>query len=325
MNRSIILLIFGLCFTSLLFHTSCNKTNEVGTKTYSFPDSLSAFNIYINEQALTHSDDYIEYSVATPLFSDYSEKQRLIRVPSNKKLKAVSDGLLIFPDSTILVKTFYYFKDKRNPSSEINIIETRILVLVDGFWNAATYKWLPNQKDAVLLNSGFDMAVNWINQSGSPQVISYRIPSKLECGYCHKNGDEIIPIGLKVRSLNYNITRDVTQINQLRYFINSNILEETNINQYSSLPVWNESSYTVEERARAYLDMNCAHCHKESGFANNSSLRMGYENSLDQSGIRRQKNAIEVLIKRGAMPLIGTTVIDKDGLKLVSEYLNSIQ
>jgi len=35
--------------------------------------------------------------------------------------------------------------------------------------------------------------------------------------------------------------------------------------------VWNEEA-ALEGRARAYLDINCAHCHKSSGSASNSGL-----------------------------------------------------
>jgi hypothetical protein len=44
----------------------------------------------------------------------------------------------------------------------------------------------------------------------------------------------------------------------------------------------NPRDATLEERSRAYLDANCAHCHNPSGAADTSALNLNIEADLDR-------------------------------------------
>ena len=61
---------------------------------------------------LTPAEGFIKYELATPLFTDYAEKERLIKIPAGSSLGIAGDGLPTFPNGTILVKTFFYWNDK---------------------------------------------------------------------------------------------------------------------------------------------------------------------------------------------------------------------
>jgi mono/diheme cytochrome c family protein len=141
---------------------------------------------------------------------------------------------------------------------------------------------------------------------------------------CHQSDKNIIPIGPKIRNLNMDIIRNGSTINQLQHLQNIGIMAQMNPASFGKLPNWKSGSYALEERARAYLDVNCGHCHNNRGFASNSSLRLTYETSLGNSHIRREKNVIDILMSRGTMPLIGTTIIDKEGLQLIQKYLQTL-
>lgn len=71
--------------------------------------TLSDYPIYIGTTVdLFPQKDFIKYELANFLFfSDYAEKERLIKLPPGSKLKATNDGLPDFPDGTMLVKTFF--------------------------------------------------------------------------------------------------------------------------------------------------------------------------------------------------------------------------
>ena len=58
------------------------------------------------------------FELSTSLFTDYAEKQRLIKLPANTKLIGISDGLPEFPDETVLAKTFYYYVDKSDSTKK---------------------------------------------------------------------------------------------------------------------------------------------------------------------------------------------------------------
>ena len=50
----------------------------------------------------------LPYKIASPLFSDYSEKLRFIQVPVNKTITHNEENELFFPVGTFLIKTFYF-------------------------------------------------------------------------------------------------------------------------------------------------------------------------------------------------------------------------
>ncbi|HEY0667357.1 MAG TPA: hypothetical protein VGD22_04220, partial [Sphingobacteriaceae bacterium] len=75
---------------------------------------LSDYKIFQGSPAnLIPANDYKLYELSSQLFTDYAEKQRLIKVPGTAQITATGDGLPHFPDGTIMVKTFYYYLDKR--------------------------------------------------------------------------------------------------------------------------------------------------------------------------------------------------------------------
>ncbi|MCF0075803.1 hypothetical protein LZD49_35380 [Dyadobacter sp. CY261] len=128
--------------------------------TASLPTKLSDFRLYEGRPAdLRPGKDYTEYELATTLFTDHAHKQRLIKLPARTKLFPSGDGLPDFPDSTILVKTFYYYVDNRDTAKGRHLLETRILVKDKSKWNVGTYVWNEAQTEAVLQTRGTDEKV----------------------------------------------------------------------------------------------------------------------------------------------------------------------
>ena len=80
------------------------------------------------------------------------------------------------------------------------------------------------------------------------------------------------------------------------------------------------------KRARAYLDVNCSHCHSPDAWGR--SAREGfdfrYEVALGESGIAEDSAEIAEALADGEMPFVGTTVPDDEGIALVLEYLDSL-
>jgi uncharacterized repeat protein (TIGR03806 family) len=294
--------------------------------TYIFPPVLSTWNIFEGDPIqLVPKAGLVKFQPATALFSDYAEKQRLVRVPGAQRLAVTSDDLLTFPDSSLLVKTFYYFKDLRNPALGKQLVETRLLFKIRGRWNAATYVWNAAATEANLATTSSVVPIGWVDERGASQQVRYVIPSLKDCGSCHKTGREIVPIAPKVRNLNHDIAYGNGTINQLTYMQAAGILGPVSPPAHGSLPAWDDPSFTREERARAYLDINCAHCHKTGGLAGDiSSFRPGYEIPFDQTRIRQQKDAIRVLMERKLMPKTGTTVVHQEAMELVRQYLQSL-
>jgi len=274
---------------------------------------------------LKPAGDFKLYELSTGLFTDYAEKQRLIKVPPGSKLTAINDELPDFPDGTILVKTFYYFNDKRDLSKGKRLIETRLLIKAHSKWNAGTYQWNNDQTEALLITNGMNIPVNWVDKNGTAKAINYHMPGNKECATCHHSDNSIMPIGLKIRNLNTEVTRSNKEINQLLYLEKEGIFDPIDPSSFARLPNWQNKSLPIEERARAYMDINCAHCHSEKGYCSISKLWLGYEIPLHTTQVTEKAKRIDKLMTKKNMPMLGTTIIDEEGLSLIKEYVKNLK
>lgn len=306
--------------------TSCKKDGLLDSiNNIEMSPKLTDYNIFQGNQSdLVPTSEFKLYQISTQLFSDYSEKQRLIKVPTGYALTATNDGLPNFPDGTMLVKTFYYFNDKRDSTKGKKIIETRLLIKSNSRWNAGTYIWNNEQTEAYLLTSGLNKTVNWINENGIGKVISYHIPNNRECATCHNSSSTVIPLGPKIRNLNIDVVRNNTTVNQLNYFQSIGILNSMLPSSFSYLPDSHNASLPISDRARAYLDVNCAHCHSNKGVASDKGLHLDFELLLNETKITNKKNQIKTMMALGYMPRLGTTTVDEEGLSLIKAYIESL-
>lgn len=270
-----------------------------------------------------------EYELATPLYTDYSYKLRSIALPQDATMSYDGEGLLIFPDNTIITKTFYYLNDERNPSAGRKIIETRLLIKKDGFWEMGNYIWNETQDEAFLSTDGPIVPVSWIDQNGANRSVDYQVPIMTNCIQCHNVNSNSLPIGPKARNLNFVANGQ----NSLQNFIDKGILVGApNLSEIEKLPVWSDLSFSVSDRARAYMDVNCAHCHQPGGFHDaTGGVRpdFRFETLFADTNINDYKADIVNRINTDpafgpSMPLVGVTVIHAEGVSLIEDYIDSL-
>lgn len=315
-----------IAVSAMVHNQSCEKDDllDVSNNIEMLP-KLTDYNIFQgNPSALIPTAEFELYEIATQLFSDYAEKQRLISIPAGDALTVTSDGLPDFPDGTILVKTFYYFRDKRDRAKGINLIETRLLIRSNSKWNVGTYVWNKEQTEALLLTAGMNRTVNWINDDGTGSIISYHVPGNRECATCHNSSAAVIPIGPKVRSLNMDVVRGGETVNQLTYFQSLGILNPVTPSSFTQLPDSHDPALPVAERARAYLDVNCAHCHSHSGIASGTALYFDFSLPLGATRIASKKERIKKMMSAGDMPRLGTSTIDQESLGVIKTFLDNL-
>lgn len=330
---------------------------------HEFQQTLSDYKLFEGQMAdLSPSAEVEVFNLTTELFTDYASKQRLIKLPKNEIIAVNSDGSFNYPNNTLIAKTFYYPRTTNNrtqsnnstqarPKSaailgpgflsffgtqELNIetlpdkhiLETRILLKIDGTWNVAVYEWNREQTEAYLITEGTKRNVKWIDKNNEVRTTRYRIPSLAECTTCHQSSKKVLPIGPKLSNMDHDIKVNDKFINQLDYLEASGVISSFNRDNIQYFPDWNNTEYPLELRARAYLDVNCAHCHNPTGIADHTSLYFLFGTSLSGTGITTKKNQIQRRIQsrwRGEkMPMIGTTVIHDEGVKLIKEYLDSL-
>jgi len=75
---------------------------------------------------------------------------------------------------------------------------------------------------------------------------------------------------------------------------------------------------------RAYLDVNCAHCHSDPGSCAISKVRFAWEIPFAYTRMADKKNRIVTLLTKGRMPRIGTTIVDTAALSMIKKYLESL-
>jgi hypothetical protein len=133
-----------------------------------------------------------------------------------------------------------------------------------------------------------------------------------------------MPIGLKLRNLNFDILNNNQPVNQLRSFQDIGILNEFDPHQVTATAKAFNTSHSLADQARAYLDINCAHCHNPGGNAKRTNLFLTYDLPIDQTGIVKKKEKIIRKFQKGKMPRLGTTIIHTEALQLLKDYLNNL-
>ena len=243
------------------------------------------------------------YDLNTPLFTDYAHKLRTIWMPQGSAAKYDVQDTFDFPVGTVISKTFYYPRPDKSGTADgkagdvartydsardfagegldltrVRLIETRILVHRPDGWAAIPYVWNEAQTDAALARTGAVLPLTLVAGDKSREDFNYVVPDESQCASCHAQdwvSRKIHPIGLKARHLNRDYHYADGEQNQLEHL--------TKIGYLSGAPVaaqaprnanWMDEHAALDARARAYLDINCGHCHNARGAANTTALTL---------------------------------------------------
>lgn len=313
------------------------------------PATLSAYRLFRDAAKQQPAADVLPYDVNTPLFSDYSVKYRFVRLPSGTRAKYHETDAFEFPVGTVLVKTFAFQNDLRDPAKGQRLIETRLLIRRPEGWIGLPYIWNDEATEANLETIGATRTVNWTHNDGHVRSLDYIIPSKNQCMSCHENQRVLLPIGLKARHLNRDYDYADGRENQLVHWQRQGLLEKIpSPNKAPRLAVWNDPrTGTLDRRARAYLEMNCAHCHNPNGPARTSGLDLlAAQDDATKWGLRKppiaagrgtggrafdivpgQPDASILLFRMQStdpgvmMPELPRRLVDAEGVALIREWI----
>lgn len=303
-------------------------TSIISQETINFEDKLSHYNIFKgNPSKLIPNDKFEVLELNSKLFTDYSYKQRLVNIPDGKIIDKKSNGELIFPNGTILTKTFFYPYDERDWSKGKKIIETRLEIKEKNTWNIATYIWNDEQTDAFLNSDGKNVSVSWINSEGNNQKINYEVPNSNQCVLCHQSNLKVTPIGPTLKNLNLLVNRNGLNINQLSHLQSNGFLTDFSIENIGSITNYEDPNNTLNERFKSYLFINCAHCHNPEGWEESSRkpYDFRYETPLINMGIIGKENKLHRVVNNGRMPYLGTTIKHNEGIEIINEYLKYLK
>lgn len=270
---------------------------------YALPERLSEWHLVeAIDGKLALNDRVVPYDLNTALFSDYAHKLRTVWMPEGQSA-VYGDEDFDYPAGTILSKTFYYpraageavlrtddhagdysgdFAGSGLDLNRVKLIETRLLVKRAGGWQALPYVWNDAQTEAVLEIAGdakrLQMKSEGDGEGSVPQSFTYVVPDTNQCAGCHADNHSnkaIRPIGPRARHLNKAFAYPGGSENQLAHWQQIGYLKGApDLAQVPHNVNYQDSSVSVEARARAYLDINCGHCHNPSGAADTSGLML---------------------------------------------------
>jgi uncharacterized repeat protein (TIGR03806 family) len=270
-------------------------------------------------------------------------------MPSGTEAEYVSDHqVLNFPDGAVMIKNFYY--NNVQPENTKKIIETRLIYKKNDTWHFAEYVWNDEQTEATLVMGGQNKTIGWIDEDNQLRTVNYRIPSEQECFTCHKSFNQASPIGPKPQNLNKIITYSDGAFNQLEKWNSAGYLGSINTETINTVVDWTDETQSLRDRVRAYVDMNCAHCHRQGSHCDYRPIRLAWNETTNDSNLGICVNPDEFvnpqltkIISRGnplrsmmyyrinttteqyRMPLLGRTLIHEEAVALLEEYIDSLE
>ena len=270
------------------------------------PEHLSDWHVLVRDgRRLALNTHVVPYDLNTPLFSDYAHKLRTLYLPAGSAAHYDAKESFEFPVGAIITKTFYYPRGGKTAESvartydqsrdfagegldlaNVRLIETRVLVRRAHGWEALPYVWNAEQTDAELARTGDEVALQLTAGDGAREDFTYVVPNENQCAGCHVTDlktKAIAPIGLKARHLNRDYAYAEGSENQLAHLEKLGYL--SGVPAPADVPRnanWRDTREPLEARARAYLDVNCGHCHNPKGPADTTALTFDVGTPVDR-------------------------------------------
>jgi len=317
------------------------------------PALLSQTGAFKDTAHLAPTDGLIPYDINVPFWSDGAAKLRWMALPNQDAKPAGKIGFRpagewSFPKGTVFVKDFQLACDETRPEVKRRL-ETRLLVCdADGGVYGVTYKWRPDNSDADLLATNLSEVIE-IKTAAGTRTQTWYYPSRQDCLACHTARAGLV-LGVKTRQMNRDFDYPSGRAdNQLRAWNQIGLfdppLEESALPNYASLARGDNAGRSLENRARSYLDANCAHCHRPGGTVAYFDAR--YDTPLKEQNLIAGQVLLDegidgaraiapndiwrslIYMRAGApdaikMPLLAHNLVDAAGMRLLRQWIESM-
>jgi uncharacterized repeat protein (TIGR03806 family) len=312
-----------------------------------FPLLLSETGAFADTRNGVPSQALIPYDLIVPFWSDGAEKMRWISVPDGQKIKFAPTGEWVFPIGTVFVKTFALPIDETNPTRKRRL-ETRLLVCDStGGVYGAVYKWRVDNSDADLLSTNLTEPI-LIHSNAGTRTQNWYYPSRQDCLVCHTANAHYV-LGVKTRQLNRDFGYPSASDNELRAWSHIGLfdtnLADAALKNFPTLAATADTTRSLEDRARSYLDANCAQCHRPSGTVayfdtrfdtplaeqNLIDGRVLIDERIDSSRVIAPRDIWRSILFMRAntteafkMPPLARNLIDERGMGLLRQWIESM-
>ncbi len=306
-----------------------------------FPKLLSETGLYASTKDVRPERGLIPYSVNAEGWNDGAVAERFMAIPGEAKVGFDAGRGWNLPDGTALVQTLSREIEPGREASRTRI-ETRVLLRQQGEWEGYSYRWNPDQSDAVLVpKEGAD---------GEPGGHAWRYPSRSECMSCHSRAAGFV-LGVTGAQLNRDhlyeggTDHQIRALAYIQLFQNPPTLPPQMLDKLINP---RDASGEIERRARTYLHVNCSVCHVEAG-GGNAKMELGLTTPREKMNLLEARpqhetfglrNAMlvapgepdrSVLLKRlsvrgrGQMPPLVAQQVDEGAVKLMSDWIAQLK
>lgn len=319
-----------------------------GESAGSFPQTLSETGLFADLTDLSPNPGLLPYDINLSFWSDYAIKSRWFAIPdATNTMTWARDANWTIPDGMLWVKHFDLELERGNPATRKRI-ETRVLTKTASDYYGVSYQWNEAGTEAYLVSdSGEDFDLEIVD-GGVTNIQRWSIPSRSSCLTCH-TPQAGRTLGFTTRQMNKVsdmggfIGNELELLHQGGYFANEPDAPNTLPRHVRP----DEISYPLEERARSYIAVNCAYCHRSDGTVSGANwdgrpelalFEMGLINgeAVNDNGNPTNRYVVpgdtlhSIVYNRvaetngfGRMPPLATSELDHEGIDLLHGWITS--
>ncbi|MEZ4435562.1 MAG: hypothetical protein R3F65_24425 [bacterium] len=209
------------------------------------PRWLGDTGLYADLRTLAPRAGVVRYAPPYPLYSNGTDKHRLLYLPPGEVIEATGDHF-DFPVGAVLAKTFSY-EDIEGREGTV-AVETRLSFRRAAGWDFAEYHWNREGDEARLV--GGSWSARRVTLAGAEGDFVYTLPGLLECRGCHEAAASPV-LGITAHDLDPALPAALFAAPP------------------EAIPV--EGRTPAETAVMRYLVGNCTHCH-HGGAGENASF-----------------------------------------------------
>lgn len=319
------------------------KAPAVTISSRPFPQLLSATGLFADLARHQPAPGVIPYDIGVEMWSDGADARRMLAVSGARPITIASgpEERWRLPNGSAVTRTL-----ELPTAIGPRRIETQVMYRENGSWRFYTYAWNSAQNDAEL-----------VAETGETRPLPgavdrmWRFASRSECAVCHTAQTQFT-IGLTTAQVNRDA--DYSPLggkveNQVARFAATGLLRglEPSLSELPRKPLVSDLGVPVDRRARAYLDVNCAHCHRAGGVGGRTAFQLTDSTPLETMGVVQGQPLVPllgteakivapgrpelselmhrmILPEGGRMPLLGSTLPDTQGIALIREWISEM-
>jgi len=337
-----------------------------------FPRTLSATGLFADSAKHTLAPGVRPFEINAHTWQDYSTAEYFLALPGDGVITDYPERKRLpnnvswhwarfhFPKDAVLVKTISLEMAKGNPQSSRRI-ETQVMHFDGEMWAGYTYAWRDDQTDADLVPADgaerrFTVADPVFANGKREQTWTYF--GRSQCVQCHHSWAEYT-LAFNLEQLNRTMDAKPTREHQLLALLNEGYLERRGKDE-KPLPAYkldelakdrkladpHDASAKLDDRAKAYFQVNCGHCHRFGGGGGVDFELHGFcdlknkklldalpmRGTLDLDDARliapgdKHRSTVYARMAKfgsGRMPHIGSEFVDESGLELIGRWIDS--